>query len=145
MLQQGGLLKATGMRGLGMPSGYQIVGACDATTGQATGSPSAYSLVQDPSGKLTCYGPTDPAFLQLMGLAVNSAAGPGFVSISPGPSLAPSTASATTPAANAATTATQPTNTDVMLGSLDATQFVSNYGIWLAVGAGAILLFAMAK
>lgn len=70
-----------------MPPGYQIVGACDPATGQATGMPSTSSYVEDPSGNLTCYGPTDPIFLALMGIAVDPATGPGFINVSGDPDV----------------------------------------------------------
>jgi hypothetical protein len=142
MLQHGALLKATGMQGLGMPAGYSVSGSCDPTTGQPTGLTTGYYTVNSPSG-VQCMSGTDPNFTALFTAAPQTPpviGTSGQTSLLTQPALPP-----TLPSNSSGTSNPTVTNTDLMIGSFDATQFVSSYGIWLAVGAGVILLLATAK
>lgn len=128
-----------------LPPGYQIVGACDQNTGAPTAGPSTYSYVMNGSN-FQCLSPTQ---LQQLMRPAQPASPAVFVSNDP---VVPQSSTPTgstgpgiinNPIAGGASNIGQPAapvSTDMMLGSFDVTSFLSQYGIWIAVGVGGLLL-----
>jgi hypothetical protein len=122
---------------------------CNTAGGYVLSQPSCYMLPQ-------CLRPED-----LAAANAQCAAPPSWSSNPVIPTPTPATLPATTPAVTTQTPATPPSmtasgtivpssigapattstaSTDIMLGSFDVSSFLSNYGLYLAIGVGALLI-----
>lgn len=137
-----------GFSGLGVaPAGYQIVGLCNQGASGST-NPNTMELVMAPDGTTACYAANDPAnpfYVAPSGVAVTPTNVPASSVTAPTGASAPALPGMpTNPILAGATAAAQAqANTDLMLGSFDATQFVANDWMWLVGGAAVLLVASM--